>query len=90
MKQLFRCEYCSETGTADEIAKHEAECIFNYDKRSCLTCKHAENKFTKYICNAGKDIPEGKYLEQCSNYEWDEKDHTGKSIFGGNLFGGLF
>ena len=29
MKQLFRCEYCSETGTAEEITKHEQECTYN-------------------------------------------------------------
>lgn len=90
MKQLFRCEYCSETGTAEEITKHEAECLHNYTKRSCMTCKYVENNFTKFTCNAGKDIPEGKYIEQCSNYERDEKDHTGKNIFSGTLFGGLF
>lgn len=90
MKQVFRCEYCNEMGTADEIAKHEAECIFNYDKHSCMTCKFAENKVLSFKCKLGREIPEGKYIEQCSNYEWDEKDFTGKNSFGKNLFGGLF
>lgn len=91
MKQLFRCDYCDQTGTAEEIEKHEVQCIHNYTKRSCLTCKHKENKSWKsYACALNKEIPEGKYFEQCSQYEWDEKDTTKRSInniFG--MFGGL-
>ena len=44
MKQLFRCEYCDKTGTAEQIAEHEKECMYNYHKRSCWACKHAEWK----------------------------------------------
>ena len=25
MKQLFRCEYCDKTGTAEQITEHEKE-----------------------------------------------------------------
>ena len=92
MKQLFRCEYCDQTGTAEEIEKHEAECIHNYTKRSCLTCKHKEIKNWKcYECALNKEIPAGKYIEQCPQYEWDEKDMTKMSVNNvfGNLFGGL-
>ena len=45
MKQLFRCDYCDQTGTAEEIEKHEVRCIHNYTKRSCLTCKHKNRAF---------------------------------------------
>ena len=34
MKQLFRCEYCNETG-AEEI--QDMQCLWNY-KRTCYTC----------------------------------------------------
>ena len=91
MKQLFRCDYCDQIGTAEEIEQHEAECIYNYKKRSCMTCKYAENKVLSFKCKLGKEIPKGKYIKQCSQYEWDEKDGTKTSIediFGG-LFGGL-
>lgn len=35
------------------------------------------------------------YYENCSKYEWDEKDHSvinaaARSLFGGTGFGGLF
>ena len=90
MKQVFRCEYCTETGTAEEIEKHEAGCIHNYNKKSCLTCKHVSRNLTTYTCNRGRQIPEGKYIEECRYYEWDEKDHTTRSIFTGSIFGGLF
>ena len=50
-----------------------------------------ENVFTKVKCKLDDTkIPEGKYIEQCVNYEWDEKDHTSKNIFKGSPFGGLF
>ena len=91
MKQLFRCEYCDEIGTEEEIREHEEGCLWNYDKRSCYTCKHVENLFTKFSCKLDTSkIPEGKYIEQCVNYEWDEKDYTSKNIFKGSPFGGLF
>jgi hypothetical protein len=41
-------------------------------------------------CNGGVDLEKGKYMEGCSKYEWDEKNHTTpatvKSLFGGSLF----
>lgn len=92
MKQIFRCEYCNETGTAEEMEKHEDACIHNRTKRSCLTCKHATTKsMQKYECALNRDIPEGQYFQQCPQYEWDEKDWASRSwnnVFG-NLFGGI-
>ena len=76
MKQLFRCEYCDKTGTAEQISEHEKECIYNYCKRSCWTCKHAELCLSAINCKAGMEIPTGKHIENCSKYEWDEKDHS--------------
>ena len=92
MKQIFRCEYCDKMGTSEEIEKHEDECIHNHAKRSCLTCKHKViESMQKYGCSLNKEIPEGKYYEQCPQYEWDERDYTTRyynNIFG-NLFGGI-
>ena len=95
MKQLFKCDYCSKIGTAEQIAEHEKECMYNYRKRSCWTCKHAEICLLTVKCKVGVEIPKDKYIENCTEYEWDEKDHseidaTAKSLFGGTGFGGLF
>ena len=95
MKQLFRCEYCDKIGTAEQIAAHEKECMYNHHKRSCWTCKHAEMCLLTVKCKVDVEIPKDKYIENCTNYEWDEKDHsdinaTAKSLFGGTGFGGLF
>ena len=95
MKQLFRCEYCDKTGTAEEMTKHEQECMYNHNKKSCFTCKHAEIcLITKIKCNVGKEIPTDKYIEYCDQYENDGVDHSkvspAKSLFGGTGFGGLF
>jgi sarcosine oxidase delta subunit len=90
MKQIFRCEYCTEYGTAEEIMKHEEKCIYNYNKKSCLTCKYAENKFACINCQAGVELEQGKYMEGCSKYAWDERDHTISSSFSKMFGGGLF
>ena len=90
MKQLFRCEYCYKTGTAEQIAEHEKECMYNYHRRSCWTCKHAEKCLLTIKCNNGVEIPKDKYIENCSNYEWDEKDYSDVNITAKSLFGGLF
>jgi hypothetical protein len=89
MKQLFRCEYCDQTGTAEEIQKHEEECMYNYNKRSCWTCKHAEVCLPTVTCKAGKEIPKDNYIKNCDRYENDGKDHT-KPSAAKYLFGGLF
>ena len=94
MKLIYRCEYCDKTGTIEEIQKHEEECMYNYHKRSCWTCKHAEVCLLNVTCKAGKEIPKDKYIEQCNQYEYDEVDHSkvsaAKTLFGGTPFGGLF
>ena len=88
MKQLFRCEYCDEIGTEDEILEHEKTCLWNYDKKSCWTCRYLENLFTKVRCKLDETkIPEGKYIEQCACYARDDKGHTKKTP---NIFGRLF
>lgn len=90
MKQIFRCEYCTEQGTVEEIMKHEETCLYNYNKKSCWTCKHAENKFAYIECRAGVHIEKGKYMEGCSAYEWDEKDHAKANPFLKGLSGSIF
>ena len=92
MKAIFRCEYCDQMGTAEEIEKHEGECIHNRTKRSCLTCKHkVVASMPKCECALNVDIPDGKYFEQCKKYEWDEYDYAARSYNSmfGNLFGGF-
>jgi hypothetical protein len=87
MKQLFRCDYCDKTGTAEEILEHEKTCLWNHIKRSCWTCKHAEKLVMNITCNGGVDLEKGKYMEGCRNYEWDERDHTKTTP---NIFGSIF
>lgn len=93
MKQLFRCEYCNKIGTTEGIQEHEKECSYNYNKKSCFTCKHATWFLLNIQCSK-KELKENSYIERCSDYEWDEKDHTNplsrKNIFGDNGFGSLF
>jgi hypothetical protein len=90
MKQLFRCEYCTEVGTEEEILKHEETCIWNYTKRTCYTCRHANRNIMKFTCCAGRDLEEGKYMEGCSSWDRDDRDHTIKNPFGSIFGSGLF
>lgn len=91
MKQIFRCDFCDKIDVAEEIMKHEVNCLFNYKRKSCSTCKHAENKIKRYDCNVGKEIPEGQMIIDCDKYEWDKVDHTHSNpIAFNNLFGGIF
>lgn len=90
MKQVFKCDYCSEMGTEEEIAKHEIVCTDNYDRKNCYTCTHkkirSNNSKWYYECALEKEIPEGKIIEFCPSYE--RKENAG-SIFS-TLFGDLF
>lgn len=89
MKPVFKCEYCTFMGTEDEVRKHEPECFDNYDRRSCLTCKHKGYKSIHQIkCACGREIPEDKILEFCPQYERREKEETFCDLFSG-LFGGV-
>lgn len=78
MKPIYRCEYCDVTGTEEEVQKHEEECIKNYNKKSCYTCKHCNTDGLKKVeCKKGKEIPEGKYFERCPMHEVGEPEITG-------------
>lgn len=89
MKQIFRCEYCSFTGTAEEIMAHEQRCSDNYNKKSCYTCKHKEYKsIGQYKCSCGIDIPENKIWQYCPSYERKVKSANPMlDFFGGFPFG---
>ena len=91
MKPVFKCEYCDKLGTEEDIAKHENECIYNYARRSCLTCRYAENKITKFVCEKGHDIPEGHMFENCKSYDCLVIDGIAKTADAfSSLFGDIF
>jgi hypothetical protein len=77
MKPVFKCDYCKLMGTEEEVREHEPKCKDNYDRKNCFTCVHKKLKPKDgqylYECKAGKEIPEGKIFEFCSQYERKEK-----------------
>ena len=89
MKPVFKCDYCNYMDTEDKVKEHEMTCTENYDRKSCLTCKHTSFKgIDKFGCAYGKEIPEGKMFEFCPQYERREKsDSLFVNLFG-NMFGG--
>lgn len=91
MKPVFKCDYCKFMGTEEEVKEHELNCMENYDRRSCYTCKHRGrlsmvNKLVKYECGKGIDIPEGKILEFCKSYERKPKSDNPYSDLVDSLF----
>jgi hypothetical protein len=92
MKQVYRCEYCDYMGTEDEVREHEIKCYWNYDRKSCWTCKHRDpNSLMRFKCLLGTEIADGCLIEFCGKYERDDdRKHskTSSNIFRG-FFGGL-
>lgn len=91
MKPVFKCEYCKFMGTEEDVKNHEAECVDNYDKRSCTTCKHRKtycNPTWRCECENRVDISEGKIIENCDSYERKEKVNY-RNLFG-DLLSGVF
>lgn len=90
MKPVFKCDYCSQMGTEEEIREHELVCIDNYDRRSCYTCTHKKiaTKDGKwcYECSAGIEIPVEKIFEFCPSY--NRKEKTDNPLV--DLFGSMF
>lgn len=91
MKPVYKCDYCDKMGTKEEIKKHEAACMYNYDRHSCWTCKHRDPKsLFGFKCLLEKEIPANHVMEFCGQYEWNGKQYHStelKDVFGG-LFGG--
>lgn len=92
MKPLYRCEYCNQTGTAEEIEKHEIECANNYNLKSCRTCIHyvGLGAGLNAICDANvQDIPPQRFKVNCSSYERNYEAPTFYSDFARTFFGGV-
>lgn len=79
MKPIYRCEYCDFTGIAEEVQKHEEECIKNYNLKGCYTCKHCSTDGFKTVkCKQDIELPEGKYMKKgCSKHEVGEMEVIG-------------
>ena len=90
MKPVFKCDYCDFMDTEEKVREHEPECHENYDRKSCMTCKHRSfASINQFKCSQGIEIPENKIYEFCDKYEQREK--TGDPIKDAlwNLFGGV-
>ena len=74
MKPIYRCDYCDQMGTAEEIMAHEENCSWTYNRKSCRTCRRRDSKsLMQYKCLLDIEIPENHIIEFCGKYEWDEK-----------------
>lgn len=90
MKQVFKCDYCEFMGTEQEVEKHEVECVNNYSRRSCYTCRHRGYQGLCFTCSNGVELPAGKLCEFCKQYDQEEKstnplDDLVNLMFGGKL-----
>lgn len=88
MKPVFKCDYCDFMGTEEQVKEHEVKCFYNYDRKSCYTCKHKSYKNMKqYNCSQGVEMHENKIWEFCPKYEREEKRNLESFS---DIFGGLF
>ena len=65
MKQVWKCEYCSQVDVnPDVIMKHEDVCSFNKKNKKCYTCEyHYEEGYN------GEHIPGCEIRLNASKYE---------------------
>lgn len=80
MKLVYKCDYCTQMGTEEEIKEHELQCVKNYDRKSCHTCVHKQIKSKDgqwfYECKLGKEFPVGSFMEFCAEYERNTTEYT--------------
>lgn len=91
MKQVFRCDYCNFMDTEEKVKEHEASCLYNYNRKSCSTCKHVSIKsITQFKCACGEEIPENCMIENCEKHEFKDRAHYDVSNIFGSPFKGWF
>lgn len=91
MKPVYKCEYCNFIGIEKEVLEHQLTCIKNYDKKSCMTCKHKGFKsMYQYKCACGKEIPAGQIYENCGQYSREEDCGPTLNDAVHGVFGGVF
>lgn len=93
MKIVCQCDYCGMRDTQDKIEVHESTCVRNAALRACYTCKNKKGLcLTKFECKKDVQIPEGKYMINCPQWELEEEpydpDNPLSSLFG-DILGGF-
>lgn len=76
MKQVWKCDYCSNTNeNKDIIRKHENECCFNPKERRCYTCKNREEYAYSdgYYCSLELDTDDVDF-KPCDSWIIDVKN----------------
>ena len=92
MKALYKCDFCSTTGTQEEIYRHEAHCNHNPNRMTCSCCENGKiifkDKNIIYKCKY-KDIPEGKQYINCDKFTLKKlPDGSIENIFSSFFSGG--
>ena len=76
MKIVCQCDYCGMRDTQDKIEVHESTCVRNTALRACYTCKNKKGLcLTKFECKKDVQIPEGKYMMNCPQWELEEEPY---------------
>lgn len=90
MKAVYRCDFCGEMGTEQEIFVHEAQCPANPHRLNCSTCEYSGYKSLKqFKCmfNESREVPPEKEFVNCPDHKvkehFDGMNNIFKSMFGG-------
>lgn len=70
MKQVWKCDHCTDTGSQEKIKKHETECYMNPAVKDCGSCKnHLPVPYEQaWQCKFGWDFEDEKSLP-CKKWE---------------------
>lgn len=73
MKQVFKCDYCSQTDEKSEsLLKHEAICAWNPLFKKCFTCTHQCDEghdFSIPACEINLDVIKGRDGVNCPGWK---------------------
>ena len=73
MKQVWKCDHCSETSVNyDKIKNHEPECSFNPINKKCYSCKHHYYDYGSPCCEIKLDICDGEDDGNCKGWLTDD------------------
>ena len=80
MKQIWKCDFCDETGTQQEMEKHELTCHFKPGVKNCVDCKYMYDGGSPYFgsfdeCEKGLSCFDYDEMElDCPKWEYTDEN----------------
>ena len=83
MKQVWKCDYCSDTSlNSDKILKHEPMCYWNPINKNCHTCEYSfEDGYEGCHdpgCEINLDAKKGERIGNCEGWKSNNTEYLRK------------